>query len=146
MPALPKQVHQRLASEFRLAASKVAEAENIEAKLYFFSVFYGETGRQLNVHWDPDLALLFEVVQAACLQIGGRVPVPPGVGLLPNGLPEGYLQAMDEVSDELAGAFEGKGGEVNLPRLYAALARTAELTYVVGGNGAYLHMKGMIKL
>ncbi len=42
MPSLPKPVHDRLAQEFKLAASKVAEADGIKAKVYFFSVFYGE--------------------------------------------------------------------------------------------------------
>jgi hypothetical protein len=144
MPSLPKQVHQRLASEFKLAASKVAEADDIAGKLYYFSVFYGETGRQLNVHWDPDLALLYTVAQVACQLIGNRQPLPASAGFPHGGLPDGFLQAIDDVSDELATAFEGSA--IDVPRLYAALARTAELTYVTNGNGAYLCQKGLIKL
>lgn len=144
MPSLPKHVHRRLAQEFRLAASKVAESDDIEGKLYYFSVFYGEASRQLNVHWDADLALLHLVIQTANGQIRTRARLPVGAGFPPDGLPDGFLGAVDQVSDELAAAFEGS--EVDIPRLYAALARVAELTYVTTGNGAYLYKKGLIKV
>ena len=144
MPVLPKQIHKRLAVEFRLAAQNVASANDIDGKVYHFSVFYGETGRLLNMHWDADLALLFEVVQTACQQIAGRPKLPPSAGFTLDGVPDGYLQAMDEVSNELAAAFEGN--EIDTPRFYAALARIAELTYFTTGNGAYLLQKGMVKL
>jgi len=144
MPALPKQVRRRLAEEFRLAVSKVAEAKDIDGKLYYFSVFYGETSRQLNVHWDPDLALLHLVTQAATQIIRGRMPLPIGAGFSPDGLPDGFLGAIDQVSDELAAAFEGS--EIDMARFYAALARIAELVYVTTGNGAYLYEKGLLTL
>jgi hypothetical protein len=144
MASLPDQIRDRLAQEFRLAASKVAEAEELEPKLYYFSVFYGETGRMLNLHWNADLALLFEVVQTACQQIGNRARVPAGGGIPVAGIPDGFLAALDQVSQELAESFQGQ--EIDLPRLYAALGRTAELTYATTGNGLYLHLKGMIKL
>ena len=144
MPVLPKAIHKRLAQEFRLAASKVVEADGIDAKTYYFSVFYGETGRQLNMHWNPDLALLFVVGQAACIGIGNRAKLPPGVGYPPEGVSNEFLDALDEVSDELATAFEGS--DIDLPRFYAALARTAELAYITTGNGVYLYEKGLVKL
>ena len=144
MPALPKPIQERLAREFRLAASKVAEADGIAAKIYFFSVFYGETGRQLNLHWDPDLALLFIVGQAACTGITNRAKLPSGAGFPPEGISDQFLKALDEVSEELATAFAGN--EVDAPRFYAALARTAELTYITTGNGAYLYQKGLVRL
>jgi hypothetical protein len=139
MPALPKSVRERLASEFRFAATKIGEAPEISGKVYYFSVFYGEATRQLNMHWDADLALLWSVTQTACLTINTRLATTP----VYLGIPDGFLQAMDEVSNELAAAFEGE--DVDVPRLCAALARVAELTYVVTGNGAYLHQKGMIR-
>ena len=144
MASLPKQVHKRLAEEFRSAAARVAESDEIEGKLYYFSVFFGETGRQLNMHWAADLALLYIVAQAATRQIQNRQPLPTGAGFSPDGLPEGFPQAIDHVSAELAKAFEG--GAIELPRFYAALARIAELTYATTGNGAFLCKKGMIKL
>lgn len=143
MPTLPKQIHDRLAKEFKLAASKVAEVDDVDAKAYYFSVFHGETGRQLNMHWDSDLALLWVVGQTACAAIASRAKLPPGVAF-PAGVPDGVLQALDEISAELAAAFEGS--EIDMPRFHAALAKAAELTYVTTGNGVYLYQKGHVKL
>ena len=144
MPSLPKQVHKRLADEFRLAAQGVADAGDLDGKLYYFSVFYGETGRQLNIHWDADLALLFEVVHTSCQQIGARPKLPTSAGFSPSGVPDGFLEAIDDVSEELAAAFAER--DIDMPRFYAALARIAELTYITTGNGAYLHRRGAVKL
>jgi hypothetical protein len=110
--------------------------------MYYFSIFFGETGRQLNTHWDADLSLLFLVVQTACQQIANRVRLPVSAGFPPDGISQEWAAALDDVSNELATAFESK--EVDLARLYAGLARTAELTYAITGNGAYLYQKGMI--
>ena len=144
MAPLPKQIHRRLAKEFRLAATKVAEAVDIDGKAYFFSVFYGETARQLNMHWDPDLALLLIVGQAASNAIGNRAKLPPGAGFPPGGVSDEFSRALDEVSNELALAFEAS--EIDMPRFYATLARIAELAFITTGNGAYLYQKGMVKL
>lgn len=143
MPSLPKPVIKRLASEFKFATTKLVEAGDISTKVYYFSIFFGETGRQLNMNWDADLALLWSVTQHACNAIGGRIS--QAVGAFPvGGFPDEFLRAIDEVSVELTGAFEGD--ELDLPRLYAALGRTAELTFATTGNGAYLLEKGTIKL
>lgn len=141
--SLPEPIRQRLATEFRFAASRIAEASDIGTKVYYFSVFFGEAGRQLNIHWDADVTLLWSVGQHACNSIVARNAQATGPFPL-GGFPDGFSQAIDEVSDELAGAFEGE--ELDLPRLYAALARTAELTFITTGNGAYLFQKGMVKL
>ena len=143
-PSLPKPVHERLKSEFRIAASKVAEARDIPGKIYYFSVFYGESSRQLNIHWDADLALLWLVVQATCHGVNNRLTQATNAEYPLGGFPHGFGAALDQVSEEFATAFEG--GDVDIPRLYAALARTAELTYITSGNGAYLYDKGIIKL
>ena len=140
MPLLPEEIHQRLAGEFKYAAAKVAEAEDLPGKVYYFSVFFGETGRQLNNHWNADLALLHNVVQLAC-QVIPQVAQLPAIAAPPH---VEFLHAIDTVSVELAAAFETP--ELDMPRFYAAVARIAELTHLVSGNGAYLYQKGMIKL
>ncbi len=143
MPSLPKPVRQRLANEFQFAATKIAEAGDIGMKTYYFSVFHGETARQLNVHWDADLALLWSVAQHLTNAVGARSAQAAGAFPL-GGYPDGFLEAIDEISVEVAGAFDGV--EVDVPRLHAALERTAALAFSTTGNGAYLVQKGTIKL
>ena len=143
MASLPESIHERLASEYKAAAARVSEATTLDAKLYYFSVFFGEATRMLNMHWDADLALLWAVTQHASNAILGRQSQAAGEFPL-GGFPDGFAEALAQVSTEIAGAFEQK--ELDLPRLYAALARTAELTFATTGNGAYLVEKGTIKL
>lgn len=143
MPTLPKSVRERLASEFKFSAGKIIEARDISTKIYYFSIFFGETGRQLNMHWDADLALLWSVTQHLCTGVGSRSAQATGAFPV-GGFPDEFLRAIDEVSVELTGAFDGE--ELDLPRLYAALARTAELTFATTGNGAYQVQKGTLKL
>ena len=143
MASLPKLVRQRLANEFKLGAEKVVGASDIGMKVYYFSIFFGETGRQLNMHWDADLALLWTVTQHASNAIQGRNAQAAGTFPL-GGFTDEFLKALDEVSIEIASAFDG--AELDLPRLYAALARTAEITFSTTGNGAYLLEKGTIRL
>ncbi|MGB6837008.1 MAG: hypothetical protein WBF66_04810 [Dehalococcoidia bacterium] len=144
MSTLPKPVHERLKSEFRVTASKVAEARDIRGKIYYFSAFFGEASRQLNIHWHPDLALLWMVAQGACQAVNSRGAQTGDADFPFGGFPDGLPQAINEVSNELAVAFEGE--EMDVPRLYAALARAAELAYAMTGNGAYLCDKGMIRI
>ena len=111
-------------------------------KTYYFSVFHGETARQLNMHWDADLVLLWSVTQHFTNAIGARSTQAKGEFPL-GGYPDGFLQVIDEVSADLAGAFDGV--ELDVPRLHSALEIIAALAFSTTGNGAYLVEKGEIK-
>jgi hypothetical protein len=141
VPLLPEPIHERLRSEFAIAAARVADAGDLNGKIYYFSTFFGEPGRQLNNYWNADLALLHNTVQYACQAIPALLGQLPAVAIPPI---DQYLRAIDQVSADLLAAFQGP--EVDMPRFYAAVARVAELTYMAGGNGAYLYQKGMIPL
>lgn len=144
MTKLPEQIHKRLASEFEFAATKMAEADDIGTKAYYFSVFYGEPGRLLNTYWDADVALLWTVAQHLSNAIGARSAQAKGASFPLGGYPDGFLETLDEVAVELAGAFSDP--EIDLPRMHAALKRASELTYATTGNGAYLVLNGTINL
>ena len=51
---------------------------------------------------------------------------------------------MDRLGNDLADCFAAP--EVEEVKLYQALARAAELGYVVTGNGFYLYLKGEITI
>jgi len=138
---LPEPVHDRLITEFRFAAERMHEVDDLRQKLYFFSVFHGETGRQLNIHWDPDLALLNVVAQA----LAQGLPNQPRIPIIPEGkTPTEFILALDYIAEELLAAFESPS--INRERFYAAVTKMAELLYSATGNGFYLYMKGMIQL
>lgn len=141
MPSLPEPIHERLLSEYRIAATKVAEAEDLQSKLYYFSVFFGEAGRQLNVHWDADLVLMHNVIQLVCQSMLPSIGNLPAVAAPPT---DEFLAALDSVSAELVSIFEEP--QIDRLRFFTALTRVAELQYICGGNGAYLRQKGMVSL
>jgi len=141
---LPKDLQRRLADEFRFAADNIKATEDFSTKVYFFTVFYGEPQRIFNLHWDPLLALLHDVVQMATGQMSSKPNLPAETTPLLKGIPVGWMEALDNVSNEIASIFEAD--ELDEGRLFTALARVSELAYVLTGNGFYLLMRGAIKL
>ncbi|MBI2917455.1 MAG: hypothetical protein HYY01_05615 [Chloroflexi bacterium] len=144
MPLLPKDLQQRLASEFRFAADKVAEAPNLPAKLYFFSALFGETNRIMNQSWNAELALLHMVLLSAHREINGRLTGAAADLNRAVGLPERLPEALTEISRNLADLFEEE--TIGVPELHTLLARVAELGYTCTGNGQYLYLKGQIRI
>jgi hypothetical protein len=140
MQRLPEALRARLAKEFRFAATKMVDAPDLAAKLYFFSAFFGELNRAFNQLWSPELGLAHSVLKDMHQQITGRLSMLiPGTGIPPE-LPG----ALDRIADELATLFGSK--QIDDAQLCQILARAAELGYVATGNGYYLYLKGQIKL
>jgi hypothetical protein len=137
---LPEPLRKRLASEFRFAADGMAANPDLVSKLYFFSVFFGETNRALNQSWSPELALMHLVLQKVHGQLNERANIPITVPEIPSELPG----ALDKLANELAELFGRK--QVDEGALTHILAKAAELGYVVSGNGFYLYIKGDIKI
>jgi len=143
MEKLPDTLRERLDKEFHFAAAGMSGAPDMQQKLYFFSVFYGEINRVLNQWWSPELALAHSVLKDTTEQISGRINSPM-VGTPNGGIPQGFSEALDQLASDLAELFAVP--KVEGARLYLALARAAELGYAVTGNGYYLYLKGAIKV
>ena len=141
---LPKEVQQRLAQDFRFAATQMAQAGNLDGALYFFSAFFGDANRAMNQAWSAELALLHMVTQAAYQHLSQRVAAIAAGADRVIGIPTPLQDALTQAAEDIAGLFEEE--EIDDLRLYAAVARIAELSYATSGNGKYLILKGLIKL
>ncbi len=139
-----EEFRQRLANEYRYAATKMQESPQPARKLFYFSVLFGEAQRVLNWQWDRDLALIHMVTQQAYMQVNGAMQTP-AMGQLPIDWTTVY-DKLTQVPSELAAYFEKTDNEGTTEELCQILGRLAEIIYVVGGNGSYLHEKGLIKL
>lgn len=137
---LPESLRKRLAKEFRFAANQMAGSPDLATSLYFFSVFFGELQRLLNLSWNPELALTHLVLKEVHQQINGRLNIPTAGADIPGELPD----ALDQLANELAELFNSK--RIDEDVLMNLLARAAELGYSVTGNGYYLYLKGQIKI
>lgn len=137
-----KDLKQRLATEFRYAATKMQEVTP-ERKMFYFSVLFGEAQRVLNIEWDRELALLLLVAQ----QSHGIINVQsPTLGtLLPIQISTIY-EKLTQATSDLASYYEKTGDKDDKQELYQILGRLAEIAYAANGNGAYLYEKGLLKL
>ncbi len=139
-----KEYRQRLAREYRYAVTKMQETQPAR-KLFYFSVFFGEAQRVLNLEWSRDLALIYTVTQHAHTQINTTIQAP-GLGqVLPIDWTK-VFEKLTQVADDLATYFEKTENESTRKELYQALGGLSEIAYVVSGNGSYLYEKGLIKL
>ena len=138
---LREEYRQRLAQEYRYAATKMRESPQPAKKLYYFSVLFGESQRILNWEWDRDLSLIYMVGQHTYNQI--NLLMQPG--MLGN-IPIDDLMvftALTQAAFDLATYIEKT--EDNTEELHQILGRFAEISYAVTGNGSYLYEKGLIK-
>jgi hypothetical protein len=135
-----KEYRQRLAKEYRYAVTKMQEAHPAR-KLFYFSVFYAEAQRVLNLEWNRDLALIYSVALHVYTQMNTQAPL---LGQLPVEVATVY-EKLTQAASDLAAYFEKTENESTREELCEILGRLAEISYVVLGNGSYLYEKGLIK-
>jgi hypothetical protein len=136
-----EEYRQRLAQEYRYAATKMQESSQSARKLYYFSVLFGESQRILNWEWDRDLSLIYMAGQYTYNQINllmqpgmhGNIPIDDSV----------VFTALTQAIFDLATYLEKT--EDNTEELHQILGRFAEISYAVTGNGSYLYEKGLIR-
>lgn len=141
---LPSPISKRLAQEYKFVAERIQAESSLQGKLYFFSAFYGEANRALNLAWDTNLALAHMVLQNTYQTIFTRVQAMAAGGEPFVALPASFPQELTECSVELATLFQSQ--RIEDAALEKILARFAELAYIATGNGYYLYVKGAIKL
>ncbi|MDO8749819.1 MAG: hypothetical protein Q7K03_01560 [Dehalococcoidia bacterium] len=140
---LPKELHARVANEFRFVADRMRDTKDPFGKVFLLSAFYGEAGRILNQHWDKDLALIHLVIQQVQQQINARLQLIVSGGERNVKLDNAYFDALTQAADALASYVEHDGNE---SELCGIVGRFAELSYITTGNGYYLLGKGQIRL
>jgi len=139
--AVRKEYRQRLAKEYLYAVTKMRETQPAR-KLYYFSVFFGEAQRMLNLEWDRDLALIYTVTLHVYTQITAQAPLS---GQLPIDVATVHEQ-LTKAAAALAAYYNNGENDDSREEMYQTLGRLAEIAYMVSGNGSYLYEKGLIKL
>ena len=137
-----EEFRQRLAQEYRYAATKMQESPQPDQKLYYFSVLWGEAQRVLNWEWNRDLALIYMAANHTYSQVN-LLMQPQVLSVSPIDV-SAVFTALIQATFDLATYLE-KAGD-NTEELHQILGRFAEISYVANGNGSYLHEKGLIKL
>jgi hypothetical protein len=141
---LSGELRQRLAKEYRYAATKMQEVAQPTKKLYYFSVFYTETQRLLNLEWDRDLVLIYTVAHHVYTQINTTLQTPGSV-VLPIDWAT-VIEKLTQYASGLATYYEKTEDDNSRQEMYQTLGHLAEIAYAVSGNGSYLYEKGSFKL
>lgn len=139
-----KDFRERLAKEYRYAVTRMQQETQPAKKLFYFSIFFGEAQRMLNLEWDRDLVLTFMVTQQVYTQINAATQTSSILQLPIDG--SIIYEQLTSISFDLAACFEKTENKVNKEELYKTLGRLAEINYLATGNGSYLYEKGLIKL
>lgn len=142
---MQKEYRQRLAGEYRYAATKMQETPQVVQKLFYFSVLFGEAQRILNLEWSPELALIHLVTRYVHTQINSTLQTPGLAQTLPTDW-TAVVNKLTQVSSDLATYFEESGDKGNKEELCRILESFAEVEYAVTGNGSYLYEKGAFTL
>jgi hypothetical protein len=141
---LQKELRQRLAKEYRFAATRMQQEKQPARRLFYFSVFFSEAQRTLNLEWDRDLALVQLIAQHVHAQMTALTQTPLLLASLPIDQAR-LLEQLSKTASDMAAYFEKREDGDNKEELFQVLGSLAEVGYVASGNGSYLYEKGVIK-
>jgi hypothetical protein len=139
-----EEYRQRLAKEYRYAATKMQEVSEPARKLFYFSVLFGEAQRVFNWEWSTDLALIHLITQHVHTQINVPMQTPGLLQALPIDW-SAILDKLTQAASDLATYFEKAENEDSKEELYRILGYLTEVAYSLTGNGSYLYEKGAFK-
>lgn len=127
-----------LTEEIDFIVKRMKESKDPARKLYFFSAVHGMAFRIMNIEFDPELAFIQYVINAAYNTINGRlgmISAGQGRGI---GIPEKLFDSLEIALEEMLAKIER--GETTYP----VLERISNLAYSTTGNGYYLYLKGLL--
>lgn len=136
---LSKDMQKVFTDEVRTATDHMKKADTPEEKIFFLSAVYGVAFRIMNIQFDPELAFIHHVVNAAYGMMNANLAsIRQSQGV--NTFPKNVFERLEDALEQLAEKIEQ--GE----RTYPVLETISNLAYSTTGNGYYLYLKGMINV
>jgi len=126
--------------EVGFVIERMKEAKDPATKLYFFSAAYGVANRIMNIEFDPELAFMHNVLNAAYGTINGRVIALSSGQETGVGIPVKLFARLEEALEEMINKIQ-QGEET-----YPVLEKISNLAYSTTGNGYYLYLKGLLSI
>lgn len=131
----------KIGEEIDYVLQQMKQTDTPQRALYYFSAAQGVIYRVMNTECDPILVFAHQVLSTAHANFTAQLP---SLGDRPNA-----AVVADELLTLLHKALANFGVALNTQeddQIYRALARIANITYAVTGNGYYLYIKGLLKL
>ena len=135
---LSKNMQTLFIDEIRFVVRKMKESADPSTKLYFFSAVYGMAFRIMNIEFDPELAFVHHVLNAAYGTINSRLAAVVQGQERGAAIPDKVFDRLEQGLEEMASRIE-QGQET-----YPVLQTIANLAYSTTGNGYYLYLKGLL--
>jgi hypothetical protein len=135
-------IRKHIAEEANYARAKMQEVQEPRRKLFYFSVFFGEAQRLLNLEWSTEMVLIYTITQFVYTQLNTA-----HLNLAEQTISLDWTAVYNRLiktSSELAGYLGKKDRDP--AELYQIMGRFAELSYAASGNGSYLLERGAFKL
>ncbi len=126
--------------EIRFILKNMRNTNVPKQKWYFFSATHAMALRILNIEYDPELLLIFQVLQTTYNTINGRLAALSTGQEVGVGMPDGLISKIEGELENLLNSIDA--GE----KTYPILQRIANIAYSTTGNGYYLYLKGMLKI
>jgi hypothetical protein len=137
---LPEQYHKIILDEFKETLIHCNEVVSLEDKLYFFSASFGIVNRVMNLHCDPLLIFIHQILSSTHQGFIQRLSLRSTPGIVSQGIPA--VEKLFSYFSELISAFENKD-EIEIRKV---LEKFSNLWYATSGNGFYLFLTDKIKL
>lgn len=138
---LPDEYHKILLDEFEKILTQCNNVPLLEDKLYFFSASYGITNKIMNLHCEPILIFMHQILNSVYNGFIQRLSLKPAQAIS-RSIPDIFVESLFSYFSELISAFKDKD-EVKIREV---LEKFTNLWYATNGNGFYLFLNKKIKL
>ena len=140
---LPAQYFKIIINELKGIKELINEATTPDDKLYFFSASFGIINRIMNLHYDPLLVFIHQILQNVHMTMTQRLAsAKTGVGGIPNTFPTAFMDSLANNFSELINAFENNDEN----QIREVLEKFTNLSYATTGNGFYLLLLGKLPI
>ena len=138
---LPDEYHKIILDEFEKILKQCNELPILEDKLYFFSASYGIVNKIMNLHCEPVLIFMHQILFSVYNGFIQRLPIN-STQAISRSIPNILVESLFSYFSELILAFKNK----NENEIRVVLEKFSNLWYATGGNGFYLFLNKKIKL
>ncbi|MBI4304155.1 MAG: hypothetical protein HY665_07465 [Chloroflexi bacterium] len=137
---LPPEMQKTFTDEIRFVLKNMRNTTIAAQKWYFFSAIHGMAQRVLNLEYEPELLLIYQIFQLIYTMVNARLAALAGGQEAGINIPENLFTRIEDELEKMANLIE-KG-----ERTYPVLERLTNIAYSTTGNGYYLYLKGMLKI
>jgi hypothetical protein len=135
---LSKGMQKRFIDEIDFVIGQMRRSSDASTKIYFFSAVHGMAQRIMNMEFNPELAFIHNILNAAFATINGRLAILSQGQERGVGIPDKLFDRLEEALEEMVANI--RRGE----NTYPVLEKISNLAYSTTGNGYYLYSKGLL--